>query len=123
MKIGTDIVQIQRIATAVEKFGEKFLRRFLSKEEIETLGHKPESLAGYWAAKEAIAKALGTGIGSEIGFHDIRLGKDEKGAPFFHLLSDVQTRFRVKESSLSISHDGGFAIAVAVIIFSNITND
>jgi len=115
MKIGTDIVQIQRIETAVEKFGEKFLHRFLSEEEIATLGHKPESLAGYWAAKEAIAKALGTGIGAEVGFHDIRLGKDTRGAPHFTLSSRVREVFEVEGGSLSISHDGGFAIAVVAI--------
>ena len=115
MKIGTDIVQIQRIETAVEKFGEKFLRRFLSEEEIATLGHKPESLAGYWAAKEAIAKALGTGIGAEVGFHDIHLDKDPRGAPHFALSAQVRKAFRVEGGSLSISHDGGFAIAVVAI--------
>jgi len=115
MKIGTDIVQIQRIETAVEKFGAKFLRRFLSEEEIATLGHKPESLAGYWAAKEAIAKALGTGIGAEIGFHDIRLDKDTRGAPHFTLSSQLCEAFGVVGGSLSISHDGGFAIAVVAI--------
>jgi len=119
MKIGTDIIQIQRIETAVEKFGDKFLRRFLSEEEIATLGHKPESLAGYWAAKEAIAKALGTGIGSEVGFHDIRLDKDAKGAPRFHFSDQVNEAFGLKSGSLSISHDGGFAIAVAALTLSD----
>jgi holo-[acyl-carrier protein] synthase len=108
MKIGTDIVQISRIATSVEKFGTKFLTRFLTQDEIQTLSHRTESLAGYWAAKEAVAKALGCGIGRELGFHDIHLSKDPKGAPCFALSSEAQKHFGISESSLSISHDGGF---------------
>jgi len=112
MKIGTDIVQIGRIESAVEKFGNRFLDRFLTPEEIDTLSHRPESLAGYWAAKEAVAKALGCGIGNELGFHDIVLTKSNKGAPHFALSLEARKRFEIRDSSLSISHDGGFAIAV-----------
>ncbi len=115
MRIGTDIVQIHRIETAVEKFGVKFLNRFLTEEEQDTLNHKPESLAGYWAAKEAIAKALGCGIGRELGFHDIWLNYDQRGAPLCTLPPWAHTQFDVHSIALSISHDGGFAIAVAAI--------
>ena len=115
MKIGTDIVQIERIRSMVDKYGVKFQQRFLGESEIET-SRKVESLAGLWAAKEAIAKAFGCGIGSELAFHDIVIAKDKKGAPYFVLTPEAQKRHPVKTSSLSISHDGGFAIAVAVII-------
>jgi holo-[acyl-carrier protein] synthase len=115
MKIGTDIVQIGRIESAIEKFGDRFLTRFLTREEINTLSHRPESLAGYWAAKEAIAKAFGCGIGSELGFHDILLFKDSKGRPHFTLSPEVQKHFAFSESSLYISHDGDFALAVVAL--------
>lgn len=116
MKIGTDIIHIQRIESSLEKFGDKFKTKFLNESEIE-LVKKLESLAGFWAAKEAIAKALGCGIGTELAFHDIILSKDLKGAPSFTLSPKAQKRHQIKEASLSISHDAGFAIAVVVITY------
>ncbi len=117
MKVGTDIIQITRIEQAVSKHGDAFKRRFLNNSEI-VLADKIESLAGFWAAKEAIAKALGCGIGSRLGFHDICITKDPRGAPHFTLATEVQKIHSIQKSSLSISHDGGFAIAVVVISLS-----
>ena len=114
MKIGTDIIQISRIQTSYEKFGDRFKERFLCTSEID-LTNKTESLAGLWAAKEAIAKALGCGIGKELSFHDIIIQKDNKGRPYFKLTSKAQSQHKVANSSLSISHDGGFAIAVVAL--------
>jgi len=114
MKIGTDIIQINRIEKSLEKFGEKFKIKFLNSEEI-ALAKKIESIAGFWAAKEAIAKALGCGIGAELAFHDIILTKNSKGAPSFSLSKEAQKIHQINDSSLSISHDAGFAIAVVVI--------
>ena len=114
MKIGTDIIQISRIEKSLEKFGEKFKIKFLNDSEIQFL-KKTESIAGFWAAKEAIAKALGCGIGVELSFHDIIIAKDHRGAPNFVLSKEAQKRHKIKSSSLSISHDGGFAIAVVAI--------
>ena len=115
MKIGTDIVQIERIRNMTEKYGVKFQQRFLGESEIDT-SRKVESLAGLWAAKEAIAKALGCGLGTELSFHDIIIYKDPKGTPHFKLAPEAQERHQIKNTSLSISHDGGFAIAVVVIV-------
>ena len=117
MKIGTDIVQINRIERLYQKFGEGFKQRFLCESEI-LLANKTETLAGFWAAKEAIAKALGCGIGGELSFHDIVLSKDKKGAPHFHLTQRAKRIYPIVEASLSISHDGGFAIAVVAIHLS-----
>lgn len=114
MKIGTDIIQISRIERSFEKFGDKFKMKFLNSNEIE-LATKVESIAGFWAAKEAIAKALGCGIGSDLAFHDIILSKNDRGAPAFTLSHHAQKIHNIKTSSLSISHDGGFAIAVVAI--------
>lgn len=114
MKIGTDITVVSRIENAHKKFGNKFLDRFLSKEE-QKLSQKANSLAGYWAAKEAIAKALGCGISAELSFHDMILYKDEKNAPHFKLSAKAEALHPIKTSSLSIAHDGGFAIAVVII--------
>ena len=118
MKIGTDITVVSRIENSINKFGDKFLNRFLNEEE-QKVAKRAESVAGYWAAKEAIAKALGCGIGAELGFHDIVIYKDKKNAPHFKLSTKAQKLHRVKSSSLSIAHDGGFAIAVVVLTSSD----
>ncbi len=115
MKIGTDIVRIERIAAMRERYGDRFLTRFLRDEE-RALVKNDATLAGFWAAKEAIAKAFGCGIGASLGFHDIVLSKTSNGAPFFRLSDEARRRHPYSESSLSISHDGGFAIAVVAII-------
>ena len=114
MKIGTDIIQINRIEKALEKFGDTFKHKFLNESEIKR-AKKIESIAGLWAAKEAISKALGCGIGAELSFHDITINKNEKGAPSFILSKGAQEAHQIQNSSLSISHDGGFAIAIVVI--------
>ncbi len=116
MKIGTDIIEIDRVKKLLNRYGDKFKDRFLSKEEI-VIAKRVESIAGFWASKEAISKALGCGIGAKLAFHDIIIEKDTLGAPLFTLSVEAQEIFKIKESSLSISHDGGFAIAVVVIDF------
>lgn len=115
MKIGTDIIQISRIEKSLDKYGLTFKQRFLCQDEIE-IAKKVETIAGFWAAKEAISKALGCGIGSKLSFHDIRISKSSQGAPVFTLSKDAQQCHKIQTSSISISHDGGFAIAVAVIV-------
>jgi len=114
MKVGTDIIQIQRIEKLVKRYGIKFKQRFLSPKEI-AVARKTETIAGFWAAKEAISKALGCGIGAQLAFHDIIIAKNHKGAPYFKLANEAQKVHKIKSSSLSISHDGGFAIAVVII--------
>ncbi len=115
MKVGTDITVISRIEKSLEKFGERFLAKLLTKEEQSSLSLKAHNIAGYWAAKEAVSKALGCGIGEELSFHDITLYKDKKDAPHFKLSYEAQALHPINGSTLSIAHDGGFAIAVVVI--------
>ncbi|BBG65565.1 holo-[acyl-carrier protein] synthase [Hydrogenimonas sp.] len=112
--IGVDIVVIDRIEKSIQKHGKRFLLRYLSEDEA-ALAKTPQTAAGFWAAKEAVSKALGTGIGEELGFHDIKISKDEKGSPSFTLSDHIAERFGIGSTSLSIAHDGGFAIAVAAL--------
>ena len=114
MKIGTDIIHIKRIETLIEKYGDTFKHKYLSKEEINLI-KRAETYAGFWAAKEAISKALGCGICAELAFHDIIISKNHRGAPYFILSENAQNRHKIINSSLSISHDGGFAIAVVAL--------
>lgn len=109
--IGIDVTSINRIKNMYEKFGLKAYERFLSEDEI-ALVKKAETAAGFWAAKEAASKAIGTGIGKECGFHDIIIKKSKLGAPKIKYTKALRKKFKIKKSYLSITHDEGFAIAV-----------
>ena len=111
--IGIDIVGIERIKKMHEKFGDKFYNRFLNEEEKDIV-KKAETAAGFWAAKEAASKAIGTGIGEICCFYDIKIKKDKNGAPKLKYSKFLRKKFKIKKSYLSITHDGGFAIAVVV---------
>lgn len=112
--IGIDLIKVSRMNRLIERFGTKALSKFLSLQEIELVkNHKTAS--GFWAAKEACSKALGVGIGAECGFHDITIFKSSRGAPFIKLSQKVVKNFNVKDISLSITHDGEYAIAVVAI--------
>lgn len=112
--IGIDLIKLDRMKSSIERFGDKFLQRFLSQDEI-LLIKNPKTAAGFWAAKEACSKALGTGIGKECGFHDIMLSKTDSGAPQVTLSSKLLEHFKINSMSVSITHDGDYAIAVVAI--------
>jgi holo-[acyl-carrier protein] synthase len=111
--IGIDITSTDRIKKMYEKFGDKFYEKFLNQNEIELI-KKPETAAGFWAAKEAASKAIGTGIGGSCSFHDIKIKKDDLGAPKIKYKKEIRKKFGIKKSHLTITHDAGFAIAVVV---------
>ena len=111
--IGIDIAVIERIEKMVVKFGDRALSKYLSDKEIN-LVKNTSSAAGFWAAKEAASKAIGTGIGKECSFFDIKISKSPKGQPLIKYKKHIRKKFKIKKSSLSITHDGGFAIAVVV---------
>ena len=111
--IGIDITVISRIGNLINKFGAKALKRFLTNKEI-ALVKTPASYAGFWAAKEAASKAIGTGIGKHCSFYDIKITKSKSGQPLLKYKKKIRKKFNIKNSSLSITHDGGFAIAVVV---------
>lgn len=112
--IGIDIVVISRVEKMMEKFKEKALQKFLSDDEI-LLVKNPSTAAGFWAAKEAASKAIATGIGSQCSFYDIKISKTVNNAPKIKYKKHLRKKFKIKNSSLSITHDGGFAIAVVAI--------
>ncbi|HRE58063.1 MAG TPA: holo-ACP synthase [Candidatus Kapabacteria bacterium] len=118
---GVDIVEVQRIKECITKYGEQFLRRIYSKEEIEYCTQKPQHqqhlyYAVRFAAKEAFAKALGTGIGKIIAFKDIVIAKDEKGKPSITIVNRNGHEL-VKDSVIhcSLSHTHQYAIATVII--------
>ncbi|MGK0255606.1 MAG: holo-[acyl-carrier protein] synthase [Arcobacteraceae bacterium] len=112
--IGIDISVITRIEKMIDRFGDKALEKFLTQKEI-LLVKNASTAAGFWSAKEAASKAIGTGIGKECGFFDIKISKSKKGQPILKYKKKICKKFHIKESSVSITHDGGFAIAVVSV--------
>ena len=119
--IGTDIIEVDRIRTSFERFGERFLKRILRPDEIRyCLTHKEPApfLAARFAAKEAISKAFGTGIGAQLGWQDMEIGRKESGEPFV-ILHDAGTRLLEARGGskvlVSLSHTQAHATAVAVL--------
>ena len=112
--IGIDLIKTSRMDRLMERFGDKALQKFLCENEI-TLVKNHKTAAGFWAVKEACSKALGVGIGSECGFHDIEITKTQKGAPQIKLSDKIMKQFDINDTSVSITHDGEYAIAVVAI--------
>lgn len=112
--IGIDLVSIERIRKLRERFGDKALQKYLTSEEI-LLVKNDFTAAGFYAAKEAVSKALGVGISEHCSFFDIQIHKDVFNAPYFTLSKKLIDAYAIMGTALSITHDGGFAIAVAVI--------
>ena len=112
--LGIDIVSIERISKLRELYGIYFAKRFLSSNEINLIKNDA-TLAGFWAAKEAASKALGCGIGQECSFFDIEIYKTDKNAPKIRFSPKVIQNFNIKDAQISISHDGGFSIAIVIL--------
>jgi len=112
--IGIDLIKTSRMKHLIERFGEKALSRFLDENEV-ALVKNYKTAAGFWAVKEACSKALGTGIGSECSFFDIKISKTAKGAPQIKLTQKIMENFHISDTSVSITHDGEYAIAVVAL--------
>lgn len=114
--LGCDIVEIARMEEALKTEG--FAQKVFTDMERQRIEQKGvNTAAGYWAAKEAVAKALGTGF-VEYGLKDIEILTDEKGAPQAYLYRGAQARMaRLGALSvfISISHEKGMAMAVAAV--------
>ena len=118
---GIDIIEVERIATSYEKFGERFVNRILLADEIAyCLTHRRPApfLAVRFAAKEAISKAFGTGIGAQLGWRDIEIRRKESGEPFVVLHGKGQELFTArgaKHLHISLSHTEHYAAAMAIL--------
>ena len=112
--IGIDIIKTSRMQKLMERFKEKGLEKFLCNDEI-ALVNSYKTAAGFWAAKEAFSKALGTGIGAECSFKDIKIYKTPKGAPHLALSKKIIKKFDILDVALSITHDGEYAVSVVTI--------
>ncbi len=119
--IGTDIIEVERIKSSHERFGDRFLNRVLLPSEIEyCLSHRNPApfLAARFAAKEAISKAFGTGIGAQLSWRDMEICRKASGEPYVVLHGAGEKLMQERNGRallITISHTEVYATASAVL--------
>lgn len=115
---GIDIIEVERIDRAILRHGERFFNRFYTPQElIDASGHTP-ALAARFAGKEAVAKALGTGIG-DVGWKEIEIIKGSRRQPLLTLhgrAAELAQELGLSIWSISLSHTHEHAIAIVVAL-------
>jgi len=115
--IGIDILEIERMRGSIDRHGQHFLNRIFTQEEQDYCFKFQDPVphfTGRFAAKEAIVKALGTGFGAHISWHDIEIRNDELGKPTATFKDTIKEKFHNPEILISISHSQNYATAVAL---------
>lgn len=119
--IGIDLVEISRIRKLINRFGEAFTTKVFTPNEHYEAGMRKDKIiyyAGRWAVKEAAAKALGCGIGSNCAFLDVETRNDPTGRPvltFSGAAKDTARRLGVSQTHLSVSHEETYAAANVIL--------
>ena len=119
--LGVDITQVQRIEAAMKRRGRPFLERLFTPAEIaycERHRNRAERFAGRFAAKEAAMKALGTGWARGVRWLDIEIVREPSGKPTLKFTGETRAiaeRLAVKNIALTITHDGGTALAQVIL--------
>jgi holo-[acyl-carrier protein] synthase len=114
--IGVDIIEIDRIDRAATRWGGHFLERIYTDKELELCQNRPPALAARFAAKEAVMKALGTGM-KGVSWKDIETLDNPEGKPIVNLHGGAQRtaeQLRLTEVEISLSHSREYAIASAI---------
>ena len=118
---GVDLIEVERIAHSIERYGERFLRRVYTDQEIAYCSRKrvsAESYAARFAAKEAGAKALGTGISRGVTWNEFQVARNPGGRRILELSGRaalLATELGVRAISLSLTHTGNLAMATVVM--------
>ncbi len=116
--IGIDVVEIERIREAVNRWGERFLNRIYTPAELQYSQKRVNPqlpLAARFAAKEAFAKAIGTGIGKSVQWKEIEIQLDHAGKPTIALSPRLRTQYGHLKIHLSMSHSRKYAIAAVTV--------
>jgi len=114
-ELGIDIVKVERIRAVLDRFGERFTRRILTDAERAYVRDRQETLAGRWAAKEAVSKVLGLGVRG-VGWREIEIERMPTGQPSVRLHDRAARRAEqlgMSRIAVSISHEAEYAVAVA----------
>ena len=127
--LGTDIVEVERIARMMADHGDHFLERVFTPNEIAHCQPRRDSsphYAGRWAAKEAVMKVLGTGFTPEVGWTDVEINVRPSGQPYVVLHGSAQAlahRLHITEILVTISHTKTYATATAIGVNNPIEGD
>lgn len=119
--IGIDIIEVARVQSSHERFGERFVARILRPAEIAyCLSHSTPApfIAARFAAKEAISKAFGTGIGASLGWQDMEVCRKESGEPYVVIHGKGKALLQERKARvplISLSHTQTYAAAVAIL--------
>jgi len=119
--IGVDLVDCNRIQNSIDRFGERFLKRVFTEGEIAysiSMKFPARHLAARFAAKEALSKAFGTGIGKAMGWRDLDVRKKETGEPYVVLSGGAEKMANEREVGrvwVSLSHTDESAMATIVL--------
>lgn len=115
--IGTDIIEIERVEKAIDRWGEKLLQRVYTDAELDLYRSRLPSLAARFAGKEAVIKALGKPGGSAAGWREIEILPDSDGKPLVRLLGKAKEQadsMGLRGIAISLSHSRDYAIAFAI---------
>jgi holo-[acyl-carrier protein] synthase len=115
-ELGIDIIRVDRIRRTLARFGTRFALRVLTPAEQRYVRDRPETLAGRWAAKEAVSKVLGLGVRG-IGWREIEVERLPTGQPAIRLHGRAQARavqLGMGRIAVSISHEADYAVAIAM---------
>jgi holo-[acyl-carrier protein] synthase len=118
--LGTDLIETKRVQESIDRFGERFLQRVFTEGEIAYCRRKKnagESFAARFAAKEAGAKALGTGISRGVNWKELEVRREVSGKPTLHLsgrAAELAEAMGVRRLQLSLTHSRELAMAVVV---------
>jgi holo-[acyl-carrier protein] synthase len=118
LRCGIDMIENERVESGIARLGERFLNRFFTPGERADCEDKPQRLAARLAGKEAVAKALGTGIG-DVGWREIEIRCDERGRPVLHLhgaAAALSDQMGLSQWDISLTHTAVYASAVAVAL-------
>lgn len=116
LTVGVDLVEVRRIEEALARHGNRFLERVFTEGECKHCKGRAEALAARWAAKEAVAKALGTGVG-DVQWREIEVWCDDRGKPHIRLHGAAQRlaeALGVVELAISLAHENEHALAFVV---------
>ena len=116
LAVGVDIIEISRIETVLKRHGDRFLRRVYTEGELAYANGRVSALAARWAAKEAAAKAFGTGIG-QVSFQEIEVVCDTQGKPELVLHGEAARlahSLHLDQFAVSLSHAADYALAFVV---------
>ena len=119
--IGVDIAETARVEKLNVRYGKRFAQRILTPDELVEFDRRGQSssyLATRFAAKEAVAKALGTGIGAQLGFHSVQIENDNRGKPLLRFLGsaiELVAGLNINNAMISLSDEKHYVVAMVVL--------